>query len=72
MPSVSGWVLRLFTIILAVMALVFLCPRCRAGYCDGCLSAVAVACVFGVRFAILSVRVPGGQAFRVWFPAGRR
>ena len=32
----------------------FLCPRCRAGYCDGCVLGVAVTCGFGVRFAILA------------------
>jgi hypothetical protein len=41
----------------------FLCPRCRAGLCKGCLPRAAVTWAFGVRRAILAGTLILGKGF---------
>ena len=66
MPSVSGGGLRLLRSKLSVTPQTrsFLCPRCRAGVCDGCLADGSLTCCFGVRSAILSGTGLFGKVFR--------
>jgi hypothetical protein len=66
MPSTSGRVLRpIYDMELHGVQFWFLCPRRRAGYCDGCLIAASLTCGFGVRCAILPDDWPPWQPFRV-------
>jgi hypothetical protein len=44
----------------------FLCPRCRAGLCDGCLLNPAMTWAFSVRCAILAGTAALGKRFEVF------
>ena len=59
MPSMSGWALRLALWEIVMMAgVAFLCPRCRAGLCDGCRFPVLLTCGFAACRAGLAASVP--------------
>ena len=63
MPSLSGWGFARAHNYLHTPLTMFLCPRCRAGLCKGCLWEVSLTCAFAGHRAILVGTDHAGKPF---------